>query len=194
MIPSIRKCFYLMDKYHMLENIKAHSVVVARVTRLIAQGLREAEVEISVEMATAAALMHDIGKTASLKSGQDHSEIGRQICLENHLDEIAPIVGEHVRLRNYALNGEYSEKEIVYYADKRVNHDKIVSLDERLAYILGRYGRSKKALARAIEMNFSLCEQVQEKLFKKLKFSPESLSDMAGKQNGTFIEGLNSNA
>jgi uncharacterized protein len=79
MIPSIRECFYLMDKYHMLENIKAHSVVVARITCLIAQGLREAEVDISVEMATAAALMHDIGKTASLKSGRDHAEIGRQI-------------------------------------------------------------------------------------------------------------------
>lgn len=189
MIPSIRECFHLMDKYHMLENIKAHSVVVARVTCLIAQGLREAEVDISIEMAIAAALMHDIGKTASLKSGQDHSEIGRQICLKNHLDEIAPIVAEHVRLRNYTLNGDYSEKEIVYYADKRVKHDKIVNLDERLAYIIGRYGRNQKDLSKAIERNFSLCEEVQEKLFKKLEFSPESLSHMVKNQNKMCIKG-----
>ena len=194
MIPSIQECFHFMDKYHMLKNIKAHSAAVARVTCLIAQGLREAEVDISVEMAIAAALMHDIGKTASLKSGQDHSEIGRQICLRNHLDEIAPIVAEHVRLRNCTMNGDYSEKEIVFYADKRVNHDKIVNLDERLAYILGRYGKNQKDLPKTIKRNFLLCEQVQEKLFKKLKFSPESLSHMAENQNKMCIRGLNSNS
>ena len=194
MIPSIRECFHLMDKYHMLENIKAHSVVVARVTCLIAQALREAEFDISVEMAIAAALMHDIGKTASLKSGQDHSEIGRQICLKNHLNEIAPIVAEHVRLKNYTLNGDFSEKEIVYYADKRVKHDKIVNLDERLAYIIGRYGRNRKDLSKAIERNFSLCEQVEERLFEKLKFSPKSLSYMAENQNKMCDRRLNSNA
>ena len=194
MIPSIRECFYFMDKYQMLENIKAHSMMVARVACLIAKSLREAEVDISVEMAIAAALMHDIGKTASLKSGQDHAEIGRQICLKNNLDEIAPIVAEHVRLRSYTLNGDYSEKEIVYYSDKRVNHDKIVNLDERLAYILGRYGRNNKDLSQAIKRNFDLCEQVQEKLFRKLKFNPESLSYMAENQNEMCIRGLNSNA
>ena len=193
MIPSIRECFHLMDKYHMLENIKAHSVVVARVTCLIAQALREVGVHISVEMAIAAALMHDIGKTASLKSDQDHTEIGRQICLKNHLDEIAPIVAEHVRLKTYALNGDLSEKEIVYYADKRVKHDKIVSLDERLVYLIGRYGKNRKDLSRAIERNFSHCEQIEERLFEKLKFSPESVSYMVETQNKTCDKRLNSN-
>ena len=177
----------------MLEHIKAHSVVVARVTCLLAQALREAEFDISVKMAIAAALMHDIGKTASLKSGQDHSEIGRKICLRNHLNEIAPIVAEHVRLSPRTLNGDFSEKEIVYYADKRVKHDKIVNLDKRLAYIIGRYGKNRKDLSEAIERNFLLCEQVEERLFQKLKFSPESLSYMAENQNKTCDKWLNFN-
>lgn len=178
MIPSIQECYQLMDAYRMLANIRAHSVVVAKVACIIAQGLRETDIDISVETVTAGALLHDIGKTASLQSGQDHSKIGRQICLENHLDEIAPIVAEHVRLKDYRLNGNYSEKEIVFYADKRVNHDQIVSLDERLAYILERYGRGREGLSRAIRENFSLCRQIQEKLFGKLAFSPEALSRM----------------
>ena len=178
----------------MLDNIRAHSVVVAKITRLIAQGLRDAEIDISVKIATAAALLHDIGKTASLKSGQDHSEIGRQICLKNHLDEIAPIVAEHVRLKSYSLNGKYSEKEIVFYADKRVNHDQIVSLNERLTYILERYGRDHDELRQAIKANFYLCEQVQKKLFNKLRFSPESLSRMAADQRNVSIRELNLNS
>jgi uncharacterized protein len=178
MIPSIQECFQLMDTYRMLDNIRAHSVVVAKVARLIAQDLREADIDISVQIATAGALLHDIGKTPSLRSGQDHSEIGRQICLNNHLDEIAAIVAEHVRLKDYALAGNYSEKEIVFYADKRVKDDQIVSLNERLAYILDRYSRGREQLSRAIKENFSLCRQVQEKLFRKLPFSPEALPRM----------------
>jgi putative nucleotidyltransferase with HDIG domain len=167
-----------MDKYRMLENIKEHSIVVTKVACLIAGGLREAGLDISITKTLAAALLHDIGKTESLKSGRDHSEIGRHICLENHFDEIAGIVAEHVVLRNYHLNGDYSEKEIIFYADKRVNHDKIVTLEERLAYILGRYGKNQEVLCRAIRLNFELCRKVEKKLFMKLEFDPDSLSDI----------------
>jgi len=183
MIPSIRECFDLMDKYRMLDNIRSHSVVVAKVARLIAQGLREAGIDVSVKTTTAGALLHDIGKTASLKSKQDHSEIGKEICLKNHLDEIAPIVAEHVRLKDYELNGSYSEKEIVFYADKRVKHDQIVSLNERLVYILERYSKNQDELSKAIKANFALCQQIQQKLFSKLTFTPESLSTMALNQD-----------
>lgn len=183
MIPSIETCFQLMEKYQVLDNIKAHSVMVAKAAHLTARGLKDAGLEISVFKATAGALMHDIGKTASLKSGKDHAEIGRQICLDNHLDEIADIVGEHVRMKNYNLNGSYSEKEIVFYTDKRVNHDKIVPLEERLAYILDRYGRNQEDLCRLIRKNFKLCEQVEKKLFSKLNFSPGALSKLVKNEN-----------
>ncbi|MBW2343837.1 MAG: hypothetical protein JRF53_07435 [Deltaproteobacteria bacterium] len=106
-------------------------------------------------------------------------EIGRRICLENHLDETASIVAEHVRLKDYNLNGDYSEKEIVFYSDKRVNHDGIVSLEDRLSYILARYGKNDEGICRAIRMNFELCKRVEKKLFKKLTFSPESLASLA---------------
>jgi putative nucleotidyltransferase with HDIG domain len=179
MIPSIEACFRLMDKYQMLGHIKAHSLVVARIAHLLARVLRDVGFDISVEKAVAGALLHDIGKTVSLESSKDHSEIGRQICLQNNLEEIADIVGEHVRLKNYNLNGNYSEKEVVFYADKRVNHDKIVSLEERLDYILGRYGRDQEELRSAIRENFELCKKVERKLFSELNFSIASLPHLA---------------
>jgi len=171
-----------MKTYGMLDNIKAHSVVVAKIALLIARGLEKEGLDISVQKATAGALMHDIGKTASLKYGGDHTEIGRQICLRNNFEEIADIVGEHVFLKHYELEGDYSEKEIVYYADKRVNHDMIVSLDERLTYILKRYGNNKRDLRLRIRKNFELCGKVENKLFTKLDFRPESLSVVVEKE------------
>ncbi len=179
MIPSIETCFELMDKYQMLENIKAHSIVVTKVAHLIAVGLRNAGLDISLENVVAGALLHDIGKTSSLGTGQDHSEIGRQICLENNLYETAIIVAEHVRLKSYNLNGDYSEKEIVYYSDKRVKHVGIVSFEDRLEYILDRYGKKREGICRAIRINFELCKKIEKKLFKKLTFSPESLAALA---------------
>ncbi|MCP4575593.1 MAG: HD domain-containing protein [Deltaproteobacteria bacterium] len=190
MIPSIKECYCYMDKYHMLAHIKAHSVVVARVARMIARGLREVNPDISVSKTTAGALLHDIGKTPSLDSGRDHAEIGKQICIENSLDEIAPIVGEHIKLKKCRLNGADSEKEVVFYADKRVNHDRIVTLKEREDYILKRYGRNQEDLCRRIKSNFKLCGQVEEKLFRKLKFSPESFLEMDGAEIERFEEDL----
>ena len=183
MLPSIDTCFRLMDKYEMLEHIRAHSLVVAKVAHFLARTLLDAGVDISVEKTTAGALMHDIGKTASLNSGQDHAEIGRQICLENNLYEIAEIVGEHVRLKNYNLNGSFSEKEIVFYSDKRVNHATIVVLEDRQTYILERYGRNHEELCNAIMANFDLCTEVETKLFNKLNFSADRLAQLAMDEN-----------
>ncbi len=190
MIPSIKECYRYMDKYHMLAHIKAHSVVVARVARMIARGLREENPDISVSKTTVGALLHDIGKTPSINFGGDHAEIGKQICMENGFDEIAPIVAEHVILKNYRLNSADSEKEVVFYADKRVNHDRIVTLKERENYIIKRYGRGQEELGERIKINFRLCGQVEEKLFSKLNFSPESFLEMNGAEIERFERGL----
>ena len=179
LIPTNEECFLLMEKYQMLDNIKAHSLVVANVASLLSKSLLNVGVSISIKKVIAGALLHDIGKTPSLKSGHDHTEIGRQICLDNNLEEIADIVGEHVRLKSHELNSRYSEKEIVFYSDKRVNHDKIVSLEERLAYILERYGRDNEERCRAIKTNFAHCKKVEKKLFDKLTFSAASVAELA---------------
>ncbi|MCG6880531.1 MAG: HD domain-containing protein [Deltaproteobacteria bacterium] len=190
MIPSIKECYAFMDQYHMLNHIKAHSVVVARIARMMAHELQEVNPGISVLKTTVGALLHDIGKTPSLDSGGNHAELGAQICIENGFTEIAPIVAEHVILKNYHLSDVTSEKEVVFYADKRVNHDRIVTLEERETYIIDRYGLDQEELCRKIRSNFNLCSQVEEKLFRKLKFSPESLLRMDGAEKESFEKGL----
>lgn len=177
MIPSVQQCFALMTKYEMLENIKAHSIMVERIASLVARSLQEAGEALSLEKVTAGALMHDIAKTQSLKTREDHSAKGSEICLQNHLDEIAEIVAEHVVLKAFVQDGPVLEKEIVYYADKRVNHDKIVSLEERLAYLIRQYGKGDERLIRRMAKNFEMCKQVESKLFSKLRFAPQ---DVAG--------------
>ena len=176
MIPSTEKCISLMNFYGMLENIKAHSFIVEKVARILADGLKKNGVNISLEKVTAGALMHDIAKTMCLGSTEDHATRGREICIENNFMEIADIVGEHVQLKNYEPEDEVNEKEIIYYSDKRVNHNEVVTLEKRLEYLIERYANNEKALIGRIEENFRKCREVEKKIFSNLDFSPEDLT------------------
>jgi uncharacterized protein len=160
----------------MLHNIRAHSIMVQKIATLLAMWLREAGENLHIEVVTAGALMHDIGKSLCLHSKEDHAAKGVEICLENHLEEIAGIVGEHIRLKNFGKTEPISEREVVYYADKRVNHDSIVSLNERLDYLLAQYGRNEEWICEKIRDNFRQCREVERKLFRRLPFVPEALN------------------
>ena len=166
----------------MLGHIRAHSIMVAKVARVIARSLKREGMTVSVSKTTVGALLHDIGKTASLTTGGDHAEMGRLICIENQFSEVADIVGEHVKIMHYSPEADLSEKEIVYYSDKRVNHDQIVSLEERLAYIIERYGGSRASIQRRIRDNFDMCRRVESRLFGLLDFAPDSLPCLAEKE------------
>lgn len=178
MVPTREECFALIDEFAVLKNIREHSIIVARVAELIASGLVKAGVSLALDRVVAGALLHDIGKTICLQQGGDHARLGREICLQRNLHEVADIVGEHVLLRDFQAQGSISEAEIVYYADKRVNHSSVVTLDERLHYILDRYGGNNSEICRRIQANFAKCKMVEEKIFARLDFPPHHIAAM----------------
>lgn len=75
-------------------------------------------------------------------------------------------------------SAQYHKMWIVYYADKRVNHDIVVSLEERLKYLLLRYGRDQHHLHARIRRNLDMAKEVEKKLFAKLSFPPEEIGNM----------------
>ncbi|MCK5230397.1 MAG: HDIG domain-containing protein [Desulfobulbaceae bacterium] len=178
MIPSVEECFRIMDQYRMLENIRAHTIVVAGIAELIGRRLRDAGMNISIEVVVAGAMMHDIGKTPCLNTRERHDLKGKEICLKHGFHEIAAIVGEHVILKNGGPFTDLTEKELVFYADKRVNHDKIVSLEERMAYVLERYGRNDDYFLHLIRKNFEVCQVIENRVFEHLDQTPNDLAEM----------------
>jgi putative nucleotidyltransferase with HDIG domain len=176
MIPSREVCYELLEKYHMPAHIKAHSQVVAKIAGLIGHGLIQAGVALSPEKIAAGALLHDIAKGLCFDSAEDHALKGAEICRSHQMDEIALIVEKHIRLPGYEIEGGITEEEIVYYADKRVNHDVIVSLEERMEYLFERYAKDSAKLQGLIRNNFKLCKEVEDKLFAFLPFTPEEVA------------------
>jgi putative nucleotidyltransferase with HDIG domain len=197
MIPSVAQCFRLMAEYRMLANIRDHSIIVARIATLLSRELAGRGAELSHSLVVAAALLHDIGKTACLDSDRDHAAYGREICLAHGLDELAAIVGDHVRFRDNA-GGAFSEYDIVFYADKRVTHEQVVSLEDREDYIMGRYGRNDPQRLALLREHCRSWRLVEERLFARLPFAPAELAgridrdpstcDFAGEPEATALD------
>jgi putative nucleotidyltransferase with HDIG domain len=184
-IPTREQCLALMDKYGMLANIRAHSLLVTNVAEEILDGLMEKnESGVSLpekELVLAGALLHDIAKTICLQQDCLHAQKGRDICLEHGYPAISEIVCEHVLLKEFSperyAQGIFFAKEIVYYADKRVCHDTIVSIEERLAYILERYGNNDEERFQRIKDNFKRCRILEGHLFSRINFAPDELAE-----------------
>lgn len=194
-IPTIDECDRLMEQYNMLPNIRRHSLVVAHIADLLVTGLQEninAQELPNRQLCITGALLHDIAKTPCLDGSCDHASAGAEICLQHGYPEIAAIVEEHVILKNHNpdryQNGWFSAREIVYYADKRVRHDEIVNLDERLDYIIEHYGNKDENLHKLIRANFNQCVQLEGFLFEFLDFSPAQLAFKVNGLETNFLQ------
>lgn len=157
-----------MEEHGMLANIRQHSFVVGRVAEAIHKKLSCSGVATKLpplNLVTAGALLHDIAKTQCLEEGCDHSIIGAEICRQHGFDTIAEIVREHVLLKIFEeeryQKGKFLAKELIFYSDKRVMHDTIVELSERLAYILERYGKNDPVRHEIIRFNFEKCKNLE---------------------------------
>jgi putative nucleotidyltransferase with HDIG domain len=171
-IPSETECRRLIAEAGMLENIVAHSRQVCRVSLWMADH-RETN-GLNRDLLRAAALLHDITKTRSFSTGEDHAETGRKMLTEMGYPEVGRIIGQHVRLERYFASPVPDEAEIVNYADKRVLHDRIVPLAERMQYIVERYGLSPERKS-ALLLLWEKSEALEQRLFAGLSVVPEDL-------------------
>jgi putative nucleotidyltransferase with HDIG domain len=173
-IPSAMRCYQLISEMKMLEHIVDHSVQVCRVSIFLVDHMKTEKIIINRELVQASALLHDITKTRSFGTKENHVITGARFLSQRGYQEVGSIVKQHVRLKGYFFSEMPTEAEIVNYADKRVLHDTIVSLSERMNYILERYGKEPVAQKR-IRWLWEKSEALEEKLFKNLPFYPDEI-------------------
>ncbi len=161
-IPSPEECHKLMEKYCMLPNIVAHSRQVMRVSLAITDNLIN-RVSINRNLVMAAALLHDITKTRSLETREPHDQSGGELLRELGFVSVGKIVEQHVFFLDFNPLEKLEEREIIHYADKRVMHDRIVSLSERVEDIIQRYGATEEIKNR-IRQNESNAYAIEKKI------------------------------
>ncbi len=173
-IPSKTECFRLMCEMKMMDHIVLHSMQVCRVATYIADHLVGQHNHLNPKMIRSAALLHDITKTRSFDTGEDHALTGGQFLSDRGYPEVGNLVRQHVVLDEYNTMKVPAEADILNYADKRVLHDEIVDLGRRLDYILERYAKKAEDRER-ITLLWEKTKQLETRIFSELPISPQDL-------------------
>ncbi len=144
-IPDDAACFALWDQYGMLDNIRAHSLLVADFATLLAQMAVERGHSICVPSVRASALLHDIAKSYTICHGGSHAQMGASWVIQATGNrELAEGVAMHVHWPWDIPKNICSLPFFIIYADKRIMHDQCVSLKTRYEDLLQRYGTNKQ--------------------------------------------------
>jgi putative nucleotidyltransferase with HDIG domain len=178
-IPTKKTCYELIRDMAMLDHIVAHSIQVTRVALLLTDKINAAGSSLNRDLIQASALLHDITKTRSFKTGELHSETGCRLLNDKGYSETASIVRQHVNLDIYFTSEFVTEAEIVNYADKRVLHDRIVPMEERMQYILDTYGKNKTKMDLLLKL-WENSKLVEKRIFKNIPIEPRDLESLLG--------------
>ena len=145
LLPTQSECRFLMEKMQKLpSNIIAHSQAVAHLARRLAVAVNKAGLPIQIDLVWAAALLHDIARTA-----RNHAKAGAQLLNRHGFNLLAPIVAAHMDL-DVDATGPIDEAQIVHLADKLVAGDQYVDLAQRFARKMEKYGKDPTTIARIV--------------------------------------------
>lgn len=206
-LPTRQECFKIIKEYHVPEHILRHSLAVGRLVVFLAERLKEKGIAVDVELVEKASLLHDIARVCDFKE-LDYSKFNQTVSKEdkakwrqlkekykNTSHEIAaydilkekyPQVALTIKRHRYmAMLDEKErpdtwEEKLVYYADMRVMHDKIVPLRQRLedghkrnVHLHGSPAQSRINTAKIDPLIYKL----EKEIFDKIGLEPTEVTD-----------------
>lgn len=177
MIPSIEEAYFLLEKEKVPGHIVKHSEKVALISLFIGCFLRESGESLDLDLLVTGALLHDIKKYKSILTGENHAVLGEEYMKSLGYSRIGEIIKAHIHLEIEFTKKSISEEEIIHYADKRVMHDRIVSLKERFEDLKKRYGKTEKVIERLKTLE-KLNYLIEKRIFEKLPFTPEKILEL----------------
>jgi predicted metal-dependent hydrolase len=107
----------------------------------------------------AAAMLHDIAKIE-----KNHALEGEKVLKEIGYENVGYIISTHKDI-DIDENGEVTENEILYLADKLVKEDMIIPIGERMKQCIDEYGHNHEALGK-IRNRFENAERIIKKIEK----------------------------
>ena len=167
-VPTDEECRRLWDAYEMLPNIRAHSGLVACLATALAEGALDAGLPVNVSEVRAAALLHDLAKTYTIRHGGNHCQLGGAWVQElTGNPALAQGVLCHVSWPHSVDLRAHFLPLVLIYSDKRVKHNQIVTLEARFDDLLVRYGKTDFIRARIFE-SFEQAEAIENALAETL--------------------------
>jgi len=195
---EIQKYF---DEWATPMHVRRHSEIVTKVAMEVAKAyIKKLEI-VNTELLYPACMLHDLNRVCDFRKldrdrfqeevtdekwakwqscrreykGMHHAEITAKILNERGFTETAELIRLHRSdyIVTQAHDLDSIEKKIIYYADKRVKHDEIVSLKERFRDGRERYGKFDTAGERRLfEDVEKQTIKLEKGLFKGLDIKP----------------------
>ncbi|HLD72250.1 MAG TPA: hypothetical protein VJA23_01565 [Candidatus Nanoarchaeia archaeon] len=162
-LPTEKQCLDWFNEYKVPQQVREHCLCVQRVADFLAEKVQSQGVAVRTDLVNRMALLHDLFKVVSIKNlgptekypdfNPTKEEIGVWKSLRKkypglHEGEVSYLIFKKdypelaLSLRKVSTPGIIDrnwEEGIVHYADWRVNHNRIVSLKERLDYLKKTY-------------------------------------------------------
>ncbi|EGO65640.1 DVU_1551 family NTP transferase [Acetonema longum] len=154
--PALAECEAILRKRAAPEPVVRHSRLVSAVAWRLADSLNQAGLGLNLELVAAAGLLHDLAK-----GKPDHARYGANILRRLGYPKVAAIVAVHGDIA-FEEESPLDEAAVVYLADKLVQGDRIVSVDERFRPSLQRFAADEAVLP-LIEKRRSTAQRIGAK-------------------------------
>jgi len=197
-LPDRDECLALIAEYHVPVHIVRHSEAAARLGVFLAERLNENGATVDVALVERACLLHDLFRVCDFPledfswfeppvSEEDKAKWRRLKArhgANQHEDAAAlffgesyPVLAETIRKHRYTA----WEEKLVYYADKRVMHDTIVPLRERLEEAHHRSGIVLAKAGKQRDINTeqkvdALIFKLEKEIFAHLTLAPDEIT------------------
>jgi len=166
-IPTAREGLFIMRQIFKLDQpLIQHSLKVARVSGIIGQVLNENGLHLSLELLTAAALLHDLARAQPR-----HALEAAAIIKKMGFPPVAEVVRYHMDLL-VEDDRMITEKEVLYLADKIVKGARVVGLSERFNLKARQYKdnpEARAAIARRMESAQKIAGKIERITGKTLE-------------------------
>lgn len=158
-IPDREEAIFIMRKAGCGRPIIEHCISVARIAMELAGMISRNGADVDMKLVEAGALLHDIGRCRT--HSVEHGVVGGQMAREKGLPEplariierhvgggITPEEAERLGLRGGNYVPETMEEKIVAYADKLIEGDRRIPIEETIEKFAEELGREHPAIER----------------------------------------------
>ena len=131
-VPTEGECAAVWSRLKVSGKVIAHSCLVAGLARMLAVELNSAGLSLNLPLILAAGRLHDIAR------GQpDHAEAGAKLLAGMGYPELGAVVARHMDIQSPGPSVD--EGDLLYFADKCVEEDRLVCLEDRFEKSMARY-------------------------------------------------------
>jgi phosphoglycolate phosphatase-like HAD superfamily hydrolase len=172
-LPTIEVCEAWLRENGAGERLLAHVRQVARCAYRMAAWLRQRGVIVNPVLAQRGGLLHDLDKISAATQYGNHGELASRLLSERGEFALAAIARRHVmhKIREYGDAPQTWEEKLVYYADKLVEGDTVVSWQVRLQALRQRYPEYIKSF----ELSKPHLAALEQAICQALTLTPEEL-------------------